>query len=147
MSMSMRNGRVGPAVAAPRQGQSAGPQPRTLPTIDLTDRAGVPAPDEAAPGTEPPSDGLDPDGVLRACVRTLVGLAYRTPGFDVSVSSGPDHSWALRLHHSGDGLRAQLLRAVAGTGEGPQVELTPSPAELEAELATLLWSPDREPVR
>ena len=90
---------------------------------------------------------LDPDGVLRACVRTLVGLAYRTPGFDVSVSSGPDHTWALRLHHAGDGLRAQLLRAAAGTGEGPQVDLTPSPALLETELATLLWAQEREPAQ
>ena len=115
-------------------------------TIDHTD--------ETTPGEGPQdaeveveNEGLDPDGVLRACVRTLVGLAYRTPGFDVSVSSGPDHSWALRLHRAGGGLRAQLLRAVAGTDEGPPVELTPSPALLEAELATLLWSQDREPVR
>jgi len=128
---------------------------RPMSTIDLTDRAVVAAgarslgPAEGSRGEAGPAEeaaGLDPDGVLRACVRTLVGLAYRTPGFDVSVSSGADATWSLRLHHAGDGLRAQLLRAAAGATQGPQVELTPSPALLEAELATLLWA-EREPAQ
>jgi len=138
MSRSM-NG----APSARRAGGAVVRELRPGSTIDLTDRAVITTA-EAATGDD--ADGLDPDGVLRACVRTLVGLAYRTPGFDVSVSSGADATWSLRLHHAGDGLRAQLLRAAAGASEGPQVELTPSPALLEAELATLLWS-ERAPAQ
>lgn len=81
-------------------------------------------------------ESRDPEGVVRACVRSLVGLAYRTPGFDVQVSGGPETGWAVRLHHAADGLHVQLLEEDEETGR--DVPLTPQSLELDAELDALL---------
>lgn len=78
----------------------------------------------------------DPDGVVRACVRSLVGLAYRTPGFDVQVSAGAGQGWSVRLHHGADGLHVQLVDDEDLALR--DVPLTPLSAELDAELAALL---------
>lgn len=85
--------------------------------------------------------GLDADGVVRACVRSLLGLAYRTPGFDVQIGLTGDPGWAVRLWHSPDGLRAQLvpqpLEDDAVLTQDAGRSLTPDPVALEAELALL----------
>ena len=88
------------------------------------------------PGQSGPAD---PDGSLRASVRALIGLGWRTPGYDVQISLGTDHEWAIRLHDTGDGLAIELVpkRQVAA-GSGPATDTGNSGTA--AELATLLWS-------
>ncbi len=76
------------------------------------------------------------DAVLRDCVQALVGLASRTPGFDIQVSDGGRRS--VRLRHVGGGLAAQLLMdGEAGTDAEP-IDLSPSPASFVAELTAVL---------
>jgi hypothetical protein len=77
---------------------------------------------------------IDPDGSLRAAVRAVIGVALREPGFDLRLSTGPDHEWALRLHHSQTGLTAQLVY-VPTTGSGGRViQIAPRPLEAAAGL-------------
>ena len=75
------------------------------------------------------------DAVLRDCVQALVGLAYRTPDFDMQVSDGGRRS--VRLRHVGGGLAAQLMLDGQGAERGP-VDLSPSPASFVAELEAVL---------
>lgn len=111
-----------------------------------------------------PSVPIDPDGTLRAAVRALLPLAYRTDDFDVAVSLGPGHRWAARIRRSGSGICTELI---PGPGSAPTAvvpssvvpsSVVPSPAgpsssggappagpglseaEIAAELAALLWS-------
>lgn len=81
---------------------------------------------------------VDPDGTLRASIRALLPLAYRSPGFDVTVSLGPEHHWAARVRHTPDGVTADLVPG-AGRSSG-RLEVTTSEAEVAAELASWLWS-------
>ena len=83
---------------------------------------------------------IDPDGVLRACVRALVPLAHRDASFDALVSLGPDHAWAARLTHGADGALAVELVRGAGRQAGPEHPPTPSESRIAAELASLLWA-------
>jgi hypothetical protein len=76
------------------------------------------------------------DAVLRDCVQALVGLASRTPGFDIQVSDGGRRS--VRLRHVGGGLAAQLLMDGAAGAEAEPIDLSPSPASFVAELTAVL---------
>jgi hypothetical protein len=93
---------------------------------------GVPSEAVGEPGP------VDPDGTLRASIRALLPLAYRSSGFDVTVSLGPEHHWAARLRHDPDGVTAEL---VPGAGRSPDHhQVTTAQGEVAAELAAWLWS-------
>jgi hypothetical protein len=115
--------------------------------------AAVDIPAEHTRSTSP----IDPDGVLRAVIRALLPLAYRTDGFDVTVSLGPDHQWAAQLSKGPGGLVAELVpgprhgtaaaaaaaaagTAPAGAASGSANALSTSEAEIAGELADLVWS-------
>jgi hypothetical protein len=108
---------------------------------DLTHRieaaVAVPAPDVVT--TAP----IDPDGVLRSAVRALVPIAHRTEGFDVRVSLGPEHRWAVHVRREGDGVSADLVpvalvAAAAGVEGG--AGRSASEAEIAADIASLVWA-------
>ena len=86
-------------------------------------------------------DGLapDPDGTLRACVRALVPLAHRDPGFEATVSLGPDHRWAARLTHGPGGPSVELVRG-PGRPVASEHPVAEPEARIAAELAALLWT-------
>jgi hypothetical protein len=88
--------------------------------------------DGSASGTTPERA----DAVLRDCVQALVGLAYRTPGFDIKVSDGGRRS--VRLRHVSGGLAAQLLMDGVDGTRGESIDLSPSPASFVAELTAVL---------
>ena len=106
------------------------------------------------PGDGAPSRSrIDPDGVLRAAIRALLPLAYKTEGFDVTVSLGPDHAWSARLIMTSSGLQAHLLPSSPEGGRSSDSPGCPQPggvasqpfdgsseAEIAGELAELVWS-------
>ncbi|HEX2808367.1 MAG TPA: hypothetical protein VHN80_19560 [Kineosporiaceae bacterium] len=111
--------------------------------------AAMDLPVEQAQSTSP----IDPNGVLRAAIRALLPLAYRTDGFDVTVSLGPDHEWAAQLSRGPQGLVAELVpgpkhpcatdlsRTPRAAGpSGPSTGVSASEAEIAGELADLVWS-------
>ena len=115
--------------------------------------AAVDLPAEHAPAASP----IDPDGVLRAAIRALLPLAYRTDGFDVTVSLGPDHEWAAHLSKGARGLIAELVPgprhasaldpsmagpagAAVSAASGPPAGASASEAQIAGELAELVWS-------
>jgi hypothetical protein len=105
-------------------------------TADLTRRieaaVTVPAPDVA---TGVP---IDPDGTLQASIRALIPLAYRTEGFDVTVSLGPDHRWAARVRRDEDGVSAELI---PGDGRrAGKITFAADERRVASELASLLWA-------
>jgi hypothetical protein len=77
---------------------------------------------------------IDPDGSLRAAVRAVIGVAQREVGFDLRLSTGPDHEWALRLHHGEIGLTAQLVYVPTAGSGGRVIQIAPRPAEAAAGL-------------
>src|SRR5664280_1348107 len=83
--------------------------------------AALDAPEEQQRSAAP----IDPDGVLRAAVRVLLPLAYRTAGFEVTVSLGPDHEWAARLSIGPSGPVAELVPGAGRAGNGARTA-TPS---------------------
>jgi hypothetical protein len=118
---------------------------------DLKSRldAAVDLPVEQSRSTSP----IDPDGVLRAAIRALLPLAYRTDGFDVTVSLGPDHAWAAHLSKGPGGLVAELLpggklspaggpstAVPIGMPSGPADAVSASEAQIAGELADLVWA-------
>ena len=100
----------------------------------------------AAGGAEAPgvaTGGFEDDGVperadevLRDCVQALVGLASRTPGFDIRVSDGGRRS--VRLRHVSGGLAAQLLTRGEAGRQDESIDLSPTPASFVAELTAVL---------
>jgi sugar phosphate isomerase/epimerase len=110
-------------------------------TADITQR--LDAAVAVSPGGSPsgsPDDPvpIDPDGTLRACVRVLLPFAYRSCGFDVTVSLGPGHEWAARIHHGPDGVTVGLER---GSGHDPASDQDVGlEGTVAVELAALLWS-------
>jgi hypothetical protein len=105
------------------------------------------------PEQERSTSPIDPQGVLRSAIRALLPLAYRTEGFEVTVSLGPDHAWAARLSMEPTGLMAQLVpglgrqdrNALPGMtsmsgASGPHVVVGTSEAEIAGQLADLVWS-------
>ncbi|GAA1268382.1 hypothetical protein GCM10009609_34380 [Pseudonocardia aurantiaca] len=55
---------------------------------------------------------VDPDGLLRAAARALLGVAQRFKGRELMVSVGPEYRVAVKIRDE---------------GAGPQVELVPDP--------------------
>jgi hypothetical protein len=84
---------------------------------------------------------LDPDGVLRACVRALVPTVTRHAGLDVMVSIGPDHAWAARVRQGEDGVAVDLVH---GPG-APLPSTGVSQTQVVADLATWLWTGEVTP--
>ena len=127
--------------------------------------------DAAVPADLAATDGspIDPDGVLRACIRALIPLAQRGTGTapgglapaapdparpaagrpdptrpaatgpELMVSIGPDHAWAARLSQGPDGLSVDLVPGPGRPGV-PDRPPTPTEAGVATELATWLWS-------
>jgi hypothetical protein len=111
--------------------------------------AAVDLPVEQSRSTSP----IDPDGVLRAAIRALLPLAYRTDGFEVTVSLGPDHEWAAQLSKGPGGLVAELVpgrklspvggpstAVPIGAPSGPAAAVSASEAQIAGELADLVWA-------
>lgn len=96
----------------------------------------------SVPDDEVATSSADPDGVLRSAVRALLAVAYRTPGFDVTVALGPANQWAAHIVHGPEGVTAELIdprppapeRAAAPPRQGG------SPESAIAELAAWLWT-------
>lgn len=122
-------------------------------TANITQRleAAVAVPATEAADVVIDAEPIDPDGTLRASIRALIPIAHRIEGFDVTVSLGPAHRWAVSIRRGPDGVIADLVpgagagAGAAGTGRGPGVPRTsvqtgPSEAEIVAELAALLWN-------
>lgn len=74
----------------------------------------------------------DPDGVLRAAARALLGVAQRFEGRELMVSVGPEHDVAVRIRDDGTGPKAELVTrridGVAPTSPAPVPASVPAPA-------------------
>lgn len=91
--------------------------------------------------------------VLKAAVDALLGLARRTPGFDVTVTvngvggqpESQDAGPAVRIHYAHEGLIAHRLntrgRIVGREAAGPVLD----ESEVVSELASMLWLGEVEP--
>jgi hypothetical protein len=71
----------------------------------------------------------DPGGILRSAVRTLAPLAVQVPEFDLTISSGSQPEFAVRLFRDDTGLRAELVENRAARAK-PQPTVSPVVSEL-----------------
>jgi hypothetical protein len=70
----------------------------------------------------------DPDGLLRAAARALLGVAQRFEGRELMVSVGPEYEVSVRIRDDGAGPKVELvtgrINGVVPTPSGP----APAPA-------------------
>jgi hypothetical protein len=80
----------------------------------------------------------DPDGLLRAAARALLGVAQRFEGRELMVSVGPDHDVAVRIRDEGAGPKVEVVtRRIDAARDPGQGAPEPRP-EAATELADLL---------
>ena len=99
----------------------------------------------------------DPDGLLSAAVRALLGVAQRFERGELIVSVGPEHAFSVRIRDDGAGPKVELVSVLINgvskppapapepgvpkprsSAEEPSPAFRGPPPEVAAELADLL---------
>ena len=87
-------------------------------------------------------DQIDPTGWLRESVLAVALVAGDKPGFDVALTTGPDHDWAARILSASTGVQVSVQR-VAGAGS---TRMAPTAQSLTAGVigtpsTAIFWGP------
>lgn len=87
-------------------------------------------------------DQIDPTGRLRESVLAVALVAGHEPGFDLALSAGPDHEWAVRVLTTSTGVQVSVQR-VAASGS---TRLAPTAQSLTAGVigtpsTAIFWGP------
>ena len=89
---------------------------------------------DAAGGDDP----IDPHGELRVAVRAVLAAAVRFDDFDISLTSGRDPRWVVRVQHRSGELTADLRRAADPDPEPANGAPAPEGSAVVSQLAELL---------